>query len=474
MKKIDGADPIAQSADIVGENIAHLKAIFPEAFAEGKVNFDTLKQLLGGAVEEREEKYGLNWHGKRKARQLALTPSTGTLRPCPEESVDWDMTQNLMIEGDNLEVLKLLQRSYAGKVKFIYIDPPYNTGTDFVYSDDFRDNIKNYLQLTGQQEGSRKISSNTEASGRFHTDWLNMIYPRLRVAQPLLHPAGVIAVSIDDREVANLRCVLDEVFGPENFIGTFVWEGGRKNDAKRISVGHDYIIVYARNAALLQENDVRWRERKTGLDDVYAKASELRAKHENNFAAASKELQAWYEDLPEGSLAKEHSHYKMIDERGVWYGDNISSPNYRANLIFEWKGYQPPKNGWRYNRDAMQKLDEEGLLIYPASKEHRIQYKRYLHLTEDWAPTSVFYKDRRASSKALIALMGAEVFDFPKDTEVIARLIKTTTGPGDIVLDCFAGSGATGHAVMLQNSLDGGNRRYLLIQLPELAQRMWS
>ncbi|WP_034418228.1 hypothetical protein, partial [Candidatus Synechococcus spongiarum] len=183
MQKITGDAPEARSADLVAENVERLKSLFPEVFTEGKIDFHVLKQLLGGAVEEREEKYGLNWHGKRKARQLALTPSTGTLRPCPEESIDWDTTKNLMIEGDNLEVLKLLQKSYAGKVKLIYIDPPYNTGKDFVYKDDYRDSIGNYLKLTGQVDGeNRRLSSNTETSGRFHTDWLNMMYPRLKVA----------------------------------------------------------------------------------------------------------------------------------------------------------------------------------------------------------------------------------------------------------------------------------------------------
>ncbi len=196
IKPLTANDPEAQSADILAGNIEQLKTLFPEAFTEGKIDFEVLRQLLGGSVEEQEEKYGLNWHGKRKARQLALTPSTGTLRPCPEESVDWDTTKNLMIEGDNLEVLKLLQKSYSGKVKLIYIDPPYNTGKDFVYPDNFQDNIKNYLELTGQVEGGRKISSNTEASGRFHTDWLNMMYPRLTLARNLLRDEGVIFIRL--------------------------------------------------------------------------------------------------------------------------------------------------------------------------------------------------------------------------------------------------------------------------------------
>ena len=205
MKKLTIEDDETRSPDLVAENVGQLKTLFPEAFTEGKVDFEVLKQLLGGAVDEREEKYGLNWHGKRRARQLALTPSTGTLRPCPEDSVDWDTTQNLMIEGDNLEVLKLLQKSYAGKVKLIYIDPPYNTGKDFVYPDDFQDSIKNYLELTGQVDGEgRKISSNTESSGRFHTDWLNMMYPRLKLARNLLSQEGAIFISIDDNELAAL------------------------------------------------------------------------------------------------------------------------------------------------------------------------------------------------------------------------------------------------------------------------------
>ena len=233
IQKIEAHSPEAQSANPMADNIAKLKAMFPELVTEtthgGKttatLNVEVLKGLVGDATAlDSEEKYGLNWHGKRRARQIALTPSTGTLRPCPDESVDWDTTQNLMIEGDNLEVLKLLQKSYAGKVKLIYIDPPYNTGKDFVYPDNFQDNIKNYLELTGQTESGRKISSNTDASGRFHTDWLNMIYPRLKLARTLLRNDGFVFVSIDDNEVTNLRTVLDEIFGPENFVATVIWQ----------------------------------------------------------------------------------------------------------------------------------------------------------------------------------------------------------------------------------------------------------
>ncbi|KAF1712235.1 site-specific DNA-methyltransferase [Pseudoxanthomonas kalamensis DSM 18571] len=256
MHKITATDPEAQSADLVAGNIAQLKALFPELITEGAegaaINVDVLKQLVGDAtVSDAEEKYGLNWHGKRRARQLALTPSTGTLRPCPEDSVDWDTTQNLIIEGDNLEVLKLLQKSYAGKVKLIYIDPPYNTGNDFIYPDSFQDSIKNYLEVTGQVEDGRKISSNTEASGRFHTDWLNMMYPRLKLARNLLREDGAVFVNIDFNEAENLKKVLDEIFGEENFQRAVVWRigwlSGYKTMANNFIRNHDSILFYSRN-----------------------------------------------------------------------------------------------------------------------------------------------------------------------------------------------------------------------------------
>jgi adenine-specific DNA-methyltransferase len=259
MQKLTAHDPETKTPDLVADNVAKLRALFPELLTEGQdgvaVNLDVLKQLVGDkTVTDAEEKYGLNWHGKRRARQLALTPSTGTLRPCPEDSVDWDTTQNLMIEGDNLEVLKLLQKSYAGKVKLIYIDPPYNTGKDFVYPDNFQDNIKNYLELTGQTgEGGKKLSSNTEASGRFHTDWLNMMYPRLKLARNLLREDGVIFVTIDDSETSNLRLILDDVFGAENFAASIAWKKRSSPDARdTIGSVHDWILCYVKSAELIK------------------------------------------------------------------------------------------------------------------------------------------------------------------------------------------------------------------------------
>jgi adenine-specific DNA-methyltransferase len=275
MKKIELNDPETKSADIVAENIDALKALFPDAFTEGRIDFDVLKQLLGGAVDEREEKYGLNWHGKRRARQIALTPSTGTLLPCPDDSVDWDTTQNLMIEGDNLEVMKLMQKSYAGKIKLIYIDPPYNRDADVLYPDDFTNAVKNYQMLAGQIDSDgRKLTSVSEASGRFHTDWMNMMLPRMRLARTLLRKDGTIFVSIDDAEIAHVRLIMDEVFGPENFIAELIWEGANKNDAKQIGVCHEYVVIYAKNRDEVERD---WGLNKEGVHSCAKRNMSMKA-----------------------------------------------------------------------------------------------------------------------------------------------------------------------------------------------------
>lgn len=467
MKRLTAADPATRSEDVAAANVEELRKLFPEAFTEGKIDFDVLRQLLGDQVDEREEKYGLNWHGNRRARQLALTPSTGTLRPCPADSVQWETTRNLMIEGDNLEVLKLLQRSYSGEVQVIYIDPPYNSGSDFVYPDRFQDNIQNYREVTGQVEGGEPRSSNTESSGRFHTDWLNMMLPRLMLARKFLKQEGVLLVSIDDGEVHHLRAMLDSIFGVENFVGCLVWEGGRKNDARLISVGHDYILVYARNRALLRERDVRWRERKAGLEPIYKKVAALREELGSDYEAMHSALLKWYRELPDEHPSKAHDHFNYVDSRGIYFPDNLRSPNPRPNLVYDWKGYQPHPNGWAYGREKMAELDADDRLVYPEDTTQRIKIKSYLHEHEDWSPGSVFYRDRRAASKALTRLMGAEVFDFPKDVGVLSRLIGTVSNEGDLILDFFAGSGTTAHAIMEMNKDAALSRRFILVQLPE-------
>ena len=435
MKKIIFNDPETRSADVVAENLEHLKVLFPEAFTEGKVDFDVLKQLLGGAVDEREEKYGLNWHGKRQARQLALTPSTGTLRPCPEESVDWDKTQNLMIEGDNLEVLKLLQKSYAGKVKLIYIDPPYNTGKDCIYPDNYRDNIRNYLELTGQIDGeNRKLSSNTEASGRFHTDWLNMMYPRLKMAKHLLHRDGKIFVSIEDRELPALRLAANDVFGEENFLACFVWKSRQNKDNRTLtgaSVDHEYIVCYG--------NRIRGDTR-----DI--------SQYSN----------------PDGDL------------RGDWVSANmvgIATAERRPNLHYELinpeteVNYGCPEMGWRYDPNTMARLISEGRILWPANPDGRPRRKAFLsELGSNFTGfstvigKSVFTRD---GTSDIDDLFDVRVFSFPKPVHLISTIVEQGSEDGDIVLDYFAGSGTTAHAVMAQNAADGGKRRYILVQLPE-------
>ena len=440
MEKIVAGDPVTRSADFVDDNLERLKALFPEAFTEGKVDFEVLRQLLGDAVDEREQKYGLNWHGKRRARQLSLTPSIGTLRPCPEDSVDWNTTQNLMIEGDNLEVLKLLQKSYTGKVKLIYIDPPYNTGKDFVYPDNYRDNIRNYLELTGQIDGeNRKLSSNADASGRFHTDWLNMMYPRLRVARTLLCDQGAIFVSCDDVEANNLRALLDEIFGSENFIAQFVWKSRQFTDARavtNVSTDHEYLVAYAKN---------------TGYSVRGISRDETKFSNPDN------------------------------DNRGPWMSRSLlglATRDQRPNLHYEIidpatnRRFLPSSStGWRYSREKMDQLIADNCILFPKKASGRPREKKFRKdmQAEYIAFRSIIDGVHTANGTQEIRdLFSNTVFVFPKPTELIAKVIEQATSSNDIVVDFFAGSGTTGHATMLQNSKDGGSRRYILIQLPEV------
>ncbi|MBS3024476.1 site-specific DNA-methyltransferase [Acidiphilium multivorum] len=443
MKKLDLADPATRSADLVAENIATLRTLFPELITEGAngaaINVDVLKTLVGDAtVTDAEEKYGLNWFGKRRARQLALTPSTGTLRPYPEDSVDWETTKNLMIEGDNLEVLKLLQKSYAGKVKLIYIDPPYNTGKDFVYPDDYRDNIRNYLELTGQIESGRKITSNTESSGRFHTDWLNMMYPRLKLARDLLHEDGILMVSCDDIEDANLISVLNSVLGEENFIAHFVWKARQFTDARaktNVSTDHEYIVAYARS-----------------------------------------------DELALKGIARDESKFSNPDNdpRGDWMSRSIlglatrdQRPNLHYDIIDPKTGHKFPPNpatGWRYAPEKMAALIADGRILFPKNENGRPREKKF---RADMKSDLISFRSiidgvhTADGTQEIRNLFGAEVFSFPKPTELVARLIEQVTSGSDVVVDFFAGSGTTGHAVMAQNAADGGSRRYILVQLPE-------
>ena len=456
-----------ETRDSQSELLVQLRDLVPSAFLDGELDRDTLLEALGLCGESKSS-FSFTWPGIDRARQDARIPTTATLIPDEDASLRWPEARDVLIEGDNLQVLKLLKNGYSRAVKLIYIDPPYNTGDTFTYNDDFAVPERQYLEETGQvDELGNATTSRIETGGRKHAPWLTMMFPRLALARHLLRRDGVILVSIDNNEVHHLRLLLDAVFGAENFVDMMTWRGARKGDAKLTGGGQDYILVYARDRSFLKVNDVRWRERKEGLEPIYAKAAELRKKHKGDFDAASKEMRDWYKSLSDEHASKAHAHYNRIDDKGVWFSDNISSPNYRENLIYDWKGYSPPANGWRYERGTMERLDAEGRLIYPKDKTKRVQIKSYLHMREEWAPASVFYRDRRGASSSLDSLMGAKVFDDPKSTDVLARLFHAITDDDDLILDFFAGSGSTGQAVWEQNLKDGKTRRWVLVQVPE-------
>jgi len=464
IKKLDLNDPDTKSADIVAGNVEALKALFPEAFKEGGIDFEVLKQLLGSAVDERDEKYGLNWHGKRKARQIALTPSTGTLLPCPEESVDWDTTQNLMIEGDNLEVLKLLQKSYAGKVKLIYIDPPYNTGKDFVYHDDFRDSLGNYMKITGQADSEgRVISTNSESSGRYHTDWLNMMLPRLKLAKGLLTLDGIIFISIDSIEAANLRCLMDEVFGSENFIGILptVMNLKGNNDAFGFSDTHEFTVVYARSRADCKVYEIPVSE--DGLDDwdedergLFKRADTLRRTGQD--ASRERRPNGWFP--------------VFIDSGGEVYATDDDQPRSAGDDVLWPENESGDELSWTWSKAKIN--DESFNLIVVDGRNGKNIYKKQRPGLGDMPtskPKSIVYKPEYSSSNGtaeLARLLGANVFDSPpKPRNLIRDFIIIGAHKDSIILDFFAGTGTTGHAVMSQNSVDGGTRRFVLVQIPQ-------
>ena len=466
MREIGPNDDEAKSADLVMENIQSLKALFPELVTEGpggvSVNVDVLKELVGDqTVTGCEEKYGLNWFGKRKARQLALTPSIGTLRPCPEDSMDWETTQNLMIEGDNLEVLKLLQKSYSGKVKMIYIDPPYNTGKDFVYPDNFQDNIKNYLELTGQIEDGSKISSNTEASGRFHTNWLTMMYPRLRLARNLLREDGIMFIQIGEGELATLKLLCDSLFGEEACLGIACRVAKKSNNkGDHWAPNFDYLLTYAKDRSVCPP-----------------------------FSGGAN-TEAY--DLIETDGPRKGERYQLVrlymstienrnPEQRFW----INCPD-GTKVIPPGETFPPerPKLGdgiWRWTK-AKFESERDRIVV----KE--VRSSNLVSDTGEPARWNVFTKTylsdvlEKATSKPnslveeYINQIGSHEmteldipFDYPKPSTLIQFLIGITRTDGDdIIFDFFAGSGSTGHAVMRANASDGGSRRFILVQFPEL------
>ena len=442
-----------QTVDGVQDNISRIVELFPECITEVSnqmggvkraVDFDKLRQLLSSdIVEGNEERYQFTWPDKRKAILAANAPINATLRPSPEESVDFDTTQNLYIEGDNLDVLKCLKETYLHKVKMIYIDPPYNTGNDFVYEDDFAESAAEYLANSGQfDEQGNRLVTNTESNGRFHTDWLNMIYPRLKVARDLLTEDGVIFISIDDNEVENLRKVCDEIFGESNFIATLVWERAYspKNDAKYISNSHDYVLMYAKSAA----NFVIGRLERT---------AEANARYSN----------------PDN------------DPRGVWKPSDMSVKTYNAECDYSittpsGRVVEPPAGRcWRLSRNAFRERLQDNRIWFGSDGNSVPCIKRFItELKHDgMAPTSIlFYKDvghSQEGAQEVVSLFGDKgVFDGPKPVRLLERLITLANLKEDsIVLDFFSGSATTAHAVMKKNAEKAKHSRFIMVQLPE-------
>ena len=435
------------SADPLQGRIEQLKELFPEAFSEGKVDFEKLRLELGDDVDEGRERYGLSWAGKADAIRAIQIPSVATLAPDRDASVDFDSTENLMIEGDNLEVLKLLQKAYHGRVKMIYIDPPYNTGKDFIYPDNFREGLQGYLRYSGQvDDEGYKLSTNTESSGRYHSNWLSMMYPRLFLARNLLQEDGVIWISIDDHEVHNLRAGLDELFGSENFVATFIWEKRTTRENRKVfSFNHDYILCYARNKTSFQST----RNLLPLGEAVLARYSNPDSDPRGDWQSVSLNAQA------DAKRRKEQFY-------------TIRTPSGRE--------VDPPAGRcWIVTADRFDELVADKRVWFGKDGSNVPRIKSFLSESRDgltphtlWTAQEVGTND--SAKKALIALLGkAGEFETPKPVELVRRILNISceTNDSDIILDFFAGSGTTGDAVMQLNAEDGGNRKYILVQLPE-------
>lgn len=427
-----------ESKDLVSENIQKLKQLFPEILTDGKIDFEALKEALGEFRDKSDERYSFTWNGKSQAKKLAMTPSSGTLRPAPEESVNWDTTEHLFIEGDNLEVLKLLQRSYHKKVKMIYIDPPYNTGKEFIYSDDYMDNIKNYLIKTGQvDENNKKLSSNTENSGRFHTDWLNMMYPRLKLSRELLAYDGVIFISIDDHEAANLKKICDEIFGEENFIVNMIWQSRTSiSNDEEVSLNHNHTLIYARDI--------------------------------NNVV--------FYGDI----IDEEDYSNPDNDPRGPWKLVPIDANKPGGNTYYPienpktGKKYFPPNGrSWAMNPSDYRKLYDDNRILFgksgdSAPKKKLFYYER-IKKGDSKTPSSVITNEattQEGTEELMELFEGKKVFDYPKPVQLMKRFLTygCAKNKQNIVLDFFAGSGSLGHAVYDSDVIKA---KWILIQLPE-------
>ena len=469
------------SSNVTQANIEKLAELFPNCVTESKadngelkktIDFDQLRQELSGTiVEGPQERYHLNWPGKREALLTANAPIAKTLRPCREESVEFDTTQNLFIEGDNLDALKLLQETYLGKVKMIYIDPPYNTGKDFIYEDDFAESTEEYLRKSNQKDdqGNRLIA-NTDSNGRFHSDWLSMMYPRLKLAKNLLKDDGVIFISIDDGENINIRKLCHEIFGEENFVGNIIWKNVTDNNPTNIATEHEYIVVYAKSKINLEPV---WKSKLSDVKDVLINIGNELIENYEDQDALQKKYSKWFRDNKTqlGVLDR----YKYIDQGGVYTGSqsvhNPGKEGYRYDVIHpETKlPCKEPLMGYRFPEATMNKLLEKGKILFGNDHNKIIELKVY---AKD-------YLEKLSSVEVLDGRLGAydvrqlfpefkKAFTNPKPVVLIEKYLSFILSESDIVLDFFAGSATTAHAVMQLNAEDGGNRKFIMVQLPEV------
>jgi adenine-specific DNA-methyltransferase len=484
-----------QTPDLLQEQFARLKAEFPDLFTnEGQLNPAELLRLTG---QSGREHFDFQWWGKSAAKRNAFTPTTAALRYDEARSVNPDKAGgNAIIEGENLEVLKLLLCAYRGQVKCIYIDPPYNTGSDFVYKDNFKEGERAYWEQTGVTQDGVKMSTNTKADGRYHSNWLNMIYPRLLVARQLLREDGVIFVSIDDNEVTHLRKVMDEVFGEGNFVACIVWEKTRKNDARFFSNGHEYMLVFAKNLEYLKELGVLWRDVKPGAPEIIAEWRAIKARvGETNFEAQQEGLRSWYQQLSKTHPSKKLSRYKSVDKWGPWRDGDLSWPgedgeNYQEVIHPLSKlPCKIPEGGWRYGGDEMDRRIKAGLIEFrsdhsqpPFRKSHLITRPEELDADSgdqsDEEQTAMqvlgtyLYRQAQVSVKLLKKILGNKSFNNPKDHEILSQFIRylMADDQSGIVLDFFGGSGSTAHAVLEMNKADKGSRKFVLVQIPEVTE----
>lgn len=481
MEKITNENPLSHSEDLVASNIEQLKALFPEIVTEGKIDFKVLQSILGEEIEEGEEYYRFTWAGKAQARREAHKPSTATLRPCKEDSVDWDKTQNMYIEGDNLEVLKLLQKSYARKVKIIYIDPPYNTGKDFIYRDNYKDNLKNYQEITGQIDSDgNKLTTNSDSEGRFHSNWLNMMYPRLRLARNLLKEDGVIFLSIDNDEVENLKKLGNEVFGESNFIECITWNKRVPKNDKGIGNIHEYVLIYVKNSS----HEHVFTMPKDGLDDIYNLVAQLK-KNNILIVNAEKEVKKLYKKKGYdrgitlyNSLDKDYRLWGKINMS--WPNANTFGPRYEVLHPKTKKAVKIPARGWRWKEDTFKEVVDfdnieelpdgsfkcGGIWFAPDENTQPSSIK-FLDDVNDMLLRSIISLKSDGGIETEKLFGNKSLFSYPKPTSLISTLLNSLKPKDDIILDFFSGSATTIESVLRLNSETNQSNKFISVQLPE-------